>query len=127
MSPSPIDIYRRQIERELQAANTTEHTHRPALKTPVQAFATKGTATSPRARILALACGTRTFLYAVIDHVRAEFVRQQNTDMWSRCVRNHLLPRVFGLELLMAPYAVAHFKLGIRLAGCDLSPAQREK
>jgi hypothetical protein len=47
--------------------------------------------------------------------------------MWSGYVRNHLLPRIFGFELLMAPYAVAHFKLGMQLAGHDLAPAQREK
>jgi len=29
--------------------------------------------------------------------------------------------------LLMAPYAVAHFKLGMQLAGQDMTPAQREK
>ncbi len=84
-------------------------------------------ATSPRVLILDPACGTGTFLYTVIDHIRAEFVRQGNAGMWSGYVRDHLLPRIFGFELLMAPYAVAHFKLGMQLAGHDLTPAQREK
>jgi hypothetical protein len=84
-------------------------------------------ATSPRVLILDPACGTGTFLYSVIDHIRADFMRQENAGMWSGYVRNHLLPRIFGFELLMAPYAVAHFKLGMQLAGHDLSPAQREK
>jgi len=84
-------------------------------------------ATSPRVLILDPACGTGTFLYAVIDHIRSEFIRQGNAGMWSGYVRNHLLPRIFGFELLMAPYAVAHFKLGMQLAGHDLAPAQREK
>jgi hypothetical protein len=84
-------------------------------------------ATSPRVLILDPACGTGTFLYAVIDHIRAEFMRQGNAGMWSGYVRNHLLPRIFGFELLMAPYAVAHFKLGMQLAGHDLTPDQREK
>ncbi len=87
----------------------------------------KTTATSPRVLILDPACGTGTFLYAVIDHIRAEFMRQGNAGMWSGYVRNHLLPRLFGFELLMAPYAVAHFKLGMQLAGHDLTPAQAEK
>jgi predicted helicase len=84
-------------------------------------------ATSPRVLILDPACGTGTFLYTVIDHIRQEFMRQGNAGMWSGYVRNHLLPRIFGFELLMAPYAVAHFKLGMQLAGHDLTPAQREK
>ncbi len=54
-------------------------------------------------------------------------MRQENAAMWSGYVRNHLLPRIFGFELLMAPYAVAHFKLGMQLAGQDMPPAQREK
>ncbi len=90
------------------------------------AHATKKS-TSPRVLILDPACGTGTFLYSVIDHIRDEFVRQGNAGMWSGYVRNHLLPRIFGFELLMAPYAVAHLKLGMQLAGHDLTPAQREK
>ncbi|MGH9401040.1 MAG: type ISP restriction/modification enzyme, partial [Terriglobia bacterium] len=84
-------------------------------------------ATAPRVLILDPACGTGTFLYAVIDHIRAEFMRQGNAGMWSGYVQNHLLTRIFGFELLMAPYAVAHFKLGMQLAGYDLTPAQQEK
>jgi REP element-mobilizing transposase RayT len=83
-------------------------------------------ATSPRVVILDPACGTGTFLYTVIDHIRSEFMRQGNAGMWSGYVRNHLLPRIFGFELLMAPYAMAHLKLGMQLAGHDLTPAQRE-
>ncbi len=83
-------------------------------------------ATSHRVLILDPACGTGTFLYAVIDHIRNEFMRQGNAGMWSGYVRNHLLPRIFGFELLMAPYAVAHFKLGMQLAGQDMSEAERE-
>ncbi len=84
-------------------------------------------ATSPHVLILDPACGTATFLYNVIDHIREEFMRQENAGMWSGYVRNHLLPRIFGFELLMAPYAVAHFKLGMQLAGYDMTPAQRER
>jgi len=32
MTPSAIDAYRGQIERELQAGNATEDTHRPPLR-----------------------------------------------------------------------------------------------
>jgi len=83
--------------------------------------------TSPRVLILDPACGTGTFLYSVVDQIRTDFIRQGNAGMWPGYVRNHLLPRIFGFELLMAPYAVAHFKLGMQLAGQDLPPAQREK
>ncbi len=81
--------------------------------------------TSPRVLLLDPACGTGTFLYYVIDHIRGGFQRSGMAGMWSSYVREHLLPRVFGFELLMAPYAVAHLKLGMQLAGLDLPEAQR--
>ena len=47
--------------------------------------------------------------------------------MWSSYVSQHLLPRLFGFELLMAPYAVAHMKLGLQLkdSGYDFQSAER--
>ena len=49
-------------------------------------------------------------------------MQEGNAGMWSGYVRNHLLPRLFGFELLMAPYAVAHLKLGLQLAGPATCP-----
>jgi predicted helicase len=76
--------------------------------------------------ILDPACGTATFLYHVIALIREEFMLGGNAGMWSSYVRDHLLPRIFGFELLMAPYAVAHFKLALQLAGHDLPEAQQD-
>ncbi len=83
--------------------------------------------TSPRVLILDPACGTGTFLYHVIDHIRRQFVQSNNAGMWPGFVREQLLPRLFGFELLMAPYAVAHLKLGMQLAAQDMTEAQRER
>ena len=58
MSFTPVDTYRREIERELQAGNATEHTHRPALKTLLQALAPKVTATNEPKRV---ECGAPDF------------------------------------------------------------------
>ena len=63
--------------------------------------------------ILDPAVGTGTFMYAVIDYIYDSF--QQQKGMWSTYVSQHLLPRLFGFELLMAPYTVAHMKLGLQL------------
>jgi predicted helicase len=75
---------------------------------------------SHKVLVLDPATGTGTFLYAVIDHIRQQFMKQGNAGMWPGYVKNHLLPRLFGFELLVAPYAVAHFKLSLQLAGRDL-------
>jgi predicted helicase len=80
---------------------------------------------SPRVLILDPATGTSTFLYKVIQHIRESYRATGNAGMWSAYVREHLLPRIFGFELLMAPYAMAHLKLGMQLAAIDLPKEER--
>ncbi len=82
-------------------------------------------ATSPRVLLLDPACGTGTFLYYVIEHIRESYRQTGNAGMWSGYVREQLLPRLFGFELLMAPYAMAHLKLGMQLAAVDLPQSER--
>lgn len=65
--------------------------------------------------ILDPACGTGTFLYYVIRHIHDALVTAGQKGQWNRYVSENLLKRVFGFELLMAPYAVAHLKLGLLL------------
>ncbi|PZV26652.1 MAG: DNA methyltransferase [Snowella sp.] len=73
----------------------------------------KKTIESHQVLILDPAVGTGTFLHGVIDHIYESFKNKKG--MWSSYVGNHLLPRLFGFELLMAPYTVAHMKLGLQL------------
>jgi len=75
--------------------------------------------------ILDPATGTGTFLYYVIAHIRESCRQKGNASIWSGYVREHLLSRLFGFELLLAPYAMAHLKLGMQLAGVDLPKAER--
>ena len=35
--------------------------------------------------------------------------------LWNKYVPKHLLPRLYGFELMMAPYAIAHMKIGLKL------------
>lgn len=74
----------------------------------------------PKVLILDPACGTGTFLYAIMDHIREHVRNSGNAGYWSPYVKDYLLPRLLGFELLMAPYAIAHFKIGLALAGHDL-------
>jgi predicted helicase len=80
---------------------------------------------TPRVLILDPATGTGTFLYTVIQHIRESYRAIGNAGMWSGYVREHLLSRIFGFELLMAPYAMAHLKLGMQLAAIDLPQTER--
>jgi hypothetical protein len=76
----------------------------------------------PSVMILDPACGTGTFLLWIFKEIYKRF--QENPDLltanledksWSGYVSKNLLPRVFGFELLMAPYAICHLKLGLFL------------
>ncbi|MBU4306929.1 MAG: N-6 DNA methylase [Candidatus Aminicenantes bacterium] len=75
--------------------------------------------------ILDPATGTATFLVEVINVIdrflKEKWEKQgipedQQHSMWNDYVSKHLLPRLFGYELMMAPYVIAHLKIGIKLA-----------
>ncbi len=75
--------------------------------------------------ILDPAVGTGTFLYFVIEQIKERFEGQKG--LWKSYVEEHLLPRIFGFELLMAPYTVAHMKLSLQLkeAGYEFKEGER--
>jgi predicted helicase len=72
-----------------------------------------------RVQILDPAVGTATFLNEVVNHIHKSFEGQQGR--WASYVETDLLPRLFGFELMMAPYTIAHLKLGMTLreSGCN--------
>ena len=82
--------------------------------------------TAHRVLVLDPACGTGSFLYAVIDHIRDYYNKTNQAGIWRSYVKDHLLSRLFGFELLMAPYAMAHLKLGMQLAALDLPEGDRQ-
>jgi len=61
----------------------------------------------------------------VIAHIRESYQQMGNAGLWSSYIRQHLLPRLFGFELLMAPDAMAHIKLAMQLAAIDLPKEER--
>ena len=76
-------------------------------------------------QILDPATGTGTFLVEVIDVIystlKAKWSQQGLSDAqqraaWNEYVPKHLLPRLHAYELMMAPYAIAHMKIGLKLA-----------
>ncbi len=42
--------------------------------------------------------------------------KAQWQPLWVEYVKQHLLPRLYAFELMMAPYAIAHMKIGLKLA-----------
>jgi hypothetical protein len=75
-------------------------------------------------QILDPATGTGTFLVEVIDLIHKTLVAKWKAQshgekrieaLWNDYVPKHLLTRLHGYELLMAPYAIAHLKIGLKL------------
>jgi len=75
-------------------------------------------------QILDPATGTGTFLVEVIDLIHQTLVAKWEAQnhgerkidaLWNEYVPRHLLTRLHGYELLMAPYAIAHLKVGLKL------------
>ncbi len=65
--------------------------------------------------ILDPATGTGGFLLTVLDHVREYVAETYGTGEWTQYVNAHLVRRIFGFELLVAPYTIAHLKLSLFL------------
>ncbi|MDE0662087.1 MAG: hypothetical protein OXI79_20840 [Gammaproteobacteria bacterium] len=75
-------------------------------------------------QILDPATGTGTFLVEIIDLIHRTMVAHWQGQghgakkidaLWNDYVPENLLPRLHGYELLMAPYAITHLKIGLKL------------
>lgn len=72
------------------------------------------------------ACGTGVFLHGVIDFIRNLYRERGQATLWQEHLRSYFLPRIFGCELLLTPYILAHLKLSMHLAALDWPEAGRE-
>jgi predicted helicase len=67
-----------------------------------------------KVQILDPATGTGTFLAQTVRHIYSnQFANMQGA--WPQYVKEHLIPRLNGFELLMTSYAMAHLKLDMLL------------
>ncbi len=79
---------------------------------------------TPFITILDFSTGTGTFLKYVIKLIDETMkshwqvlrkTKHEIKELWNDYVDNHLLDKIFGFELKMAPYAICHMKLGLVL------------
>ncbi|OGO50131.1 MAG: hypothetical protein A2148_10860 [Chloroflexi bacterium RBG_16_68_14] len=92
---------------------------------------------TPFVQILDPAVGTGTFLVEVINVVHRTMFDKWRREghlpmldipqLWNDYVANHLLPRLYGFELMMAPYAIAHMKIGLKLEETGYKTAKGER
>ena len=75
--------------------------------------------TVPRVQVLDPAVGTATFLNETIKFIHEGFTSQEGR--WPSYVNDSLVKRLHGFELMMAPYTIAHLKLGMTLKETGVS------
>lgn len=66
-----------------------------------------------RVQVLDPATGTGTFLAETVRQIKRDLGGQLGA--WDSYVPEHLLPRLHGFELMMAPYTIAHLKLDLEI------------
>ncbi|MEI6656647.1 MAG: N-6 DNA methylase [Verrucomicrobiota bacterium] len=92
----------------------------------VSAFGKKDGLADDSVKILDPATGTGTFLAQTILHIYDRFKKAGNEGFFSaEYVEKKLVPRLFGFELMVAPYTIAHLKLHLLLK--DLVPDYNAK
>lgn len=78
-----------------------------------------------RVQILDPATGTGTFLAETIKHIHSKFRGMEG--MWPKYVKEDLIPRMNGFELLMASYAMAHLKMDMLLTETGYTPDDNQR
>ena len=91
------------------------------IEIPIEVQGKKAKELIHRVQVLDPATGTGTFLNEAILKVKESFEGQEGR--WSKYVKEDLLPRLHGFELMMAPYTIAHLKLSsvLKESGVDIN------
>ncbi len=84
---------------------------------------------SPGVTLLDPAAGTMTFVAKAAQVAVEEFVSKYGEAGRREFIRDHILKNFYAFELMMAPYAVGHLKMGFFLEelGYTLAPDERFK
>ena len=72
---------------------------------------------SERVYVLDPCCGTGAFLGAVLKRIEASFEAKGLGGLKGQMVKKAALSRVFGFEIMPAPFVVAHLQVGLTLQG----------
>ena len=75
--------------------------------------------------ILDPATGTGGFLLAVLNRIHDYVTTTYGTGDWNQYVNTQLVKRLFGFEILVAPYTIAHLKLSLFLQAQGWQPTER--
>ncbi|MCK9374773.1 MAG: N-6 DNA methylase [Syntrophobacterales bacterium] len=82
----------------------------------------------PRVYVLDPCCGTGAYLVEVLKHIHAT-LKEREDALTAQDLKAAALDRVFGFEILPAPFVVAHLQVGLLLQnlGAPLSEEKAER
>ncbi len=69
----------------------------------------------PRVYVLDPCCGTGAYLVAVLDRIERTLRDQGGDGLVAQQVKRAAVQRVFGFEIMPAPFVVSHLQLGLHL------------
>jgi hypothetical protein len=83
----------------------------------------------PNVYVLDPCCGTGTFLVGVLQRIAATLREKGGDALLAQDLKKAAMERVFGFEILPAPFVVAHLQLGLLLQnlGAPLSEKTNER
>jgi predicted helicase len=82
---------------------------------------------SQEVKLLDPAGGTLTFPAAAIHLAAKEYITKYGEGGLHHWIKNHILPDFYAFELMMAPYAIGHLKIGFILDELGYSLADDER
>ena len=111
------------LKAEFQLAGGLADTTKTTVKVNTEEVDKQISKEAHKVQILDPAVGTGTFLASVVKQIYDYHKSTKQEGMWPDYVKQELLPRLNGFEVLMAPYAMAHLKLEMILqqTGCELN------
>lgn len=80
----------------------------------------------PRVYVLDPCCGTGAYLVEVLKHIYATFKAHRDDALIAQDLKAAAQNRVFGFEILPAPFVVAHLQLGLLLQNLE-APLTEDK
>lgn len=83
----------------------------------------------PRVYVLDPCCGTGTYLIEVLNKIRETLLGRGGDALLAQRLKKDAVERIFGFEILPAPFVVAHLQLGLLLKsfGAPLDDVGRER
>ena len=83
----------------------------------------------PKVYVLDPCCGTGSYLVEVLRHIHQTLKTKSGDALVANDLKQAALTRVFGFEILAAPFVVAHMQLGLLLQtlGAPLSESSKER